>query len=107
MIRVDIKPLSVNDAYKGRHFPTQKLDDYKEALQYLLPNMEVPAGGLAVRYVSGLSSKAADGDNCIKAFQDALCQKYGFDDRTIWRWDIEKGMVKKGDEFIKFSIDAY
>ena len=107
MIRVDIKPLSVNEAYKGRHFPTQKLDDYKEALQYLLPTMEVPAGRLAVRYVFGVSSKNADGDNCVKAFQDALCEKYGFDDRTIWRWEFEKELVKKGAEFIKFEITKY
>jgi Holliday junction resolvase RusA-like endonuclease len=97
----------VNEAHKGRHFPTQKLDDYKNALGYLLPKMEVPTGRLAVQYVFGLSSKNTDGDNCGKAFQDALCEKYGFDDGDIFRWEVEKELVKKGGEFIKFSITRY
>jgi hypothetical protein len=36
-------------------------------------------------YESGVSSKASDGDNLIKSFQDTICEKYGFNDRDIYR----------------------
>ena len=56
----------------------------KTKLVYLLPRIEVPKGKLAVTYVFGVSSKAADGDNLVKALQDALVDKYGFNDRDIY-----------------------
>lgn len=34
---LDIKPLSINDAYRGRHFPTKAKTQYETALSYLLP----------------------------------------------------------------------
>jgi Holliday junction resolvase RusA-like endonuclease len=107
MIRVAIKPLSVNEAYKGRHFPTVKLTAYKETLSYLLPKMAIPAGRLSVSYIFGLSSKSADADNCVKAFTDALCRRYGFDDRMIFRFEVEKRIVPKGKEFAEFEIKTF
>jgi hypothetical protein len=44
--------------------------------------------------VFGVSSKASDGDNLIKAWQDALCEKCGFNDRDIYHWDVEKVIVR-------------
>ena len=43
-----------------------------------------------------MSSKNSDGDNLIKAFQDALAEQYGFNDRDIYRWEVEKRIVAKG-----------
>ena len=107
MIRIPIKPLSVNRSYQGRRFATPELTAYKEALGYLLPSMEIPKGKLAVKYIFGVSSKASDGDNLIKSFQDTICEKYGFNDRDIYRWEVEKVIVKKGDEYAAFSIDRF
>jgi Holliday junction resolvase RusA-like endonuclease len=64
----------------------------------------VPKGRLAVHYVFGVSSSNADGDNLIKAFQDALAEKYGFNDRDIYCWSVEKQVVPKGKEFIDFEL---
>jgi len=105
MIVVKIKPLSVNAAYQGRRFRTPELLAYQIELAYKLPKIKVPKEGtLAVRYRFGVSSKGADGDNLIKAFQDCLAERYGFDDRRIYHWDVEKVDVKKGEEFIAFEI---
>jgi len=104
MIRVPIKPLSVNRSYQGRRFATPELKAYKQALGYLLAPLSIPKGKLAVRYEFGVSSKASDGDNLIKSFQDTLCEKYGFNDRQIYRWEVEKKIVPRGEEYVAFEI---
>jgi len=102
--RIKIKGLSVNGAYRGRRFATAELQAYKGALQYLLPKIEVPKGKLQVRYEFGVSSKNADGDNLIKAFQDCLQEQYGFNDKMIYEWSGKKVDVSKGKEYIEFEI---
>ncbi len=107
MARIDIKPLSVNDAYRGRRFATKELTQYKNDLGWLLPKMEVPKGPLAVRYVFGVSSGRSDLDNCCKAFQDIIANQYGFDDSAIYCIEMEKVVVQKGKEFVEFEIESY
>ena len=60
-----------------------------------------------MKYVFGVSSKNADGDNAIKAFQDILAEYMGFNDREIYHWDITKVDVEKGEEFISFELSTY
>lgn len=107
MHHINIKPLSVNQSYKGRHFPTAKLLKYKNELHWELPrNIGIPKEGkLKVKYIFGVSSKKSDGDNLIKSFQDCLSEVYGFNDNQIYKWEVEKVDVKKGAEFIDFEIE--
>jgi hypothetical protein len=107
MKRIFIKPLSVNRSYQGRRFSTPELKAYKDALSYLLPRLTIPKGKLTVRYEFGVSSKASDGDNLIKSFQDTICEKYGFNDRDIYRWEVEEKIVSKGKEYAAFEINAH
>ena len=107
MVTIRIKPLSVNESYQGRRFSTPKLKAYKKTLGYLLPPLTIPKGKLAVRYEFGVSSKSSDADNCVKSFQDTLCEKYGFNDNMIYRLSIEKVDVKKGEEYAAFSIESF
>lgn len=104
MITIKIKPLSLNSAYRGRRFATPQLDVYKKSIHLLIPKIEVPIGKLKVKYVFGVSSKNSDGDNLIKCVQDAIAEKYGFNDKQIYKWEVEKIDVKKGEEFISFEI---
>jgi len=104
MIEVKIKALSVNEAYRGRRFKTNKYKAFEQELWYLLPNKNIPKGKLEIYYKFGLSSKGSDYDNCIKAFQDILQKKYVFNDNLIYKATIEKEDVKKGEEYIKFEI---
>jgi Holliday junction resolvase RusA-like endonuclease len=105
MITLRVKPISLNSAYRGRRFSTPELDAFKESVTYLLPQIEIPDGKLAVKYIFGTSSKNSDGDNLIKCFQDALAKKYGFNDKMIYKWEVEKIDCKKGEEFIEFEIN--
>src|SRR3990167_1055293 len=99
LIHLDLKPLSVNAAYRGRRFATKELVKYKTDVCRLLPRMIIPKKTkLAVRYIFGVSA-ATDGDNAIKAFQDALAERYVFNDKLIYEWHITKIAVPKGEEF--------
>lgn len=102
---VNIKPLSVNECWQGRRVKTTKHRNYRKELGHLLPKgVHIPEGNLEVAYTFKVSSKLADYDNLIKAFQDALCENYGFDDRQIFRAVIEKEIVPKGCESVSFEI---
>ena len=104
MNKVKIKPLSANNAWQGRRYKTEDYKVYERDLGFLLPKIDVPTGRLQVKYTFGLSNKGADGDNCIKQFQDIISKKYGFNDNKIYHWDVWKVDVKKGEEYIEFEI---
>src|SRR5580698_10546066 len=106
MTVIPIKPLTVNRAYQGRRFRTPELKAYQQELAYRLPKLVLPRGRLSVSYTFGVSSKSADGDNLVKAFQDALAEKYGFNDRDIYRWEVEKRIVPKGKEYVAFELTS-
>ena len=103
-MKIEIKPLSVNDCWQGRRFKTRDYKIYEQELLYLLPKIEIPKGKLHLKLRVGYSNKLSDIDNCLKPFVDILQKKYGFNDNKIYKLEIEKVDVKKGDEFIDFHI---
>ncbi len=108
MRRIDIKPLSVNDAWKGRRFKTVEYTAYEKELYYLLPReLKIPEGKLKLKIKWGFSSKGSDYDNPIKPFTDVLQKKYGFNDNRIYKASQEKIDVEKGKEFIEFKLSKY
>lgn len=107
MIKIDIKPLSVNDAWKGSRYKSNKYLKYQRDLRYLLPKIELPDPPYIVYYEFGFSSKGSDIDNPVKPLQDILSKKYGFNDNLIYRIVIDRVNVKKGEEYLKFKIESY
>lgn len=107
MPTINIKPLSVNEAWKGRRFKTDAYKRYERDVLLMLPSISIPAEKLSVSLRFGLSSKNADVDNPVKCFVDCLQKKYGFNDRNIYRMTLEKVDVKKGEEFIQFEIAPF
>lgn len=105
-IRIDLKPMSVNTAWKGKRFKSEEYDVYSQAVMALLPKFEMPAKPYRISYEFGFSTRNADIDNGIKPLQDILCKKYGFNDRDIYFMEIRKVIVKKGLEYIKFRIES-
>jgi len=103
---LQIKPLSVNEAFKGRKFRTDKYDLFIRNCLLILPKtILIPDEKnikLAIEF--GFSSKASDIDNCCKSFIDCLVKKYKVDDRFIQEMHVFKSIVKKGEEYIKFKI---
>lgn len=106
-MRIQVKALSVNGSYRGRRFSTPELKAFKEEVFLRLPRISVPSGPLMMRYEFGVSSSASDLDNCVKSFQDCLAEKYGFNDNKIYRCEMEKKVVPKGQEYIDFEIITY
>jgi len=107
LIKIDIKPLSVNEAWRGRRFKTDKYKQFERDLMFLLPGLSVPEGELFIQIEWGLSSKSADIDNPLKSFLDILQKKYSFNDKEIMELIVTKKHVSKGEEYIKFKIKPY
>lgn len=101
-----VKGISLNSAYRGRRFATPALECFKEAVWYELPKTDIDYTGkkLKIDYEFGVSSKNADGDNLVKAFQDVLASFYSFNDKQVYKWSGEKVDVKKGEEYCAFDI---
>lgn len=106
MIEIKIKPLSVNEAFKGKRFKTKEYDTFIHTMSVLLPPISLPQAPYSMNIVLGYSSKASDIDNGLKSLLDCLVKKYGFDDREIYQLNVKKEIVKKGSEFIKFEIKS-
>lgn len=105
MNQVDIKPMSVNQAWQGRRFKTPKYKAWREQISFMLPPVvEIPEGRMMLMVTFGVSSKLADMDNMLKPFIDALQDKYGFNDRQIYVGLVGKVDVPKGKEFIKWEL---
>lgn len=104
--KIYIKPLSVNEAFQGRRFRTNKYDLFIKNMLLILPkSIEIPDETnikLAIEF--GFSSKGSDIDNCCKSFIDCLVKKYKVDDRHIYEMHVFKTIVPKSKEYIKFRI---
>ena len=106
-IKIDIKPLSVNDAWQGRRYKTDKYETYERSMLWLLPRITMPEPPFMVYYEYGLSNQLSDFDNPTKQFQDCLSKKYGFNDKDIYLGIIRKVIVPKGREYVKFRIEHF
>jgi len=103
-LRLLVKPLSVNACFQGKRFKTKAYKDYEKEILLSLKPMEVKSGKLSLFLRFGLSSKNADIDNPVKPFVDCLQKRYGFNDRHIYRLEVIKEIVPKGEEFIEFEL---
>jgi len=104
--QIKIKPLSVNEAFKGKRFKTDLYNEFIQKMHSLLPNdLIIPNEKyIKISIQFGFSSRASDIDNCCKSFLDCLVKKYKVDDRNIYEMHVFKDIVKKGDEYIRFKI---
>jgi len=102
--KVNIKPLSVNEAWQGKRFKTNKYLKYEQDLLIILPILKLPKPPYFVYLEFGLSSKLADVDNPTKPFLDILQKKYKINDKDIFQLNIKKVIVPKYNEYISFLI---
>lgn len=105
MNRVNIRPLSVNEAYKGRRFDTDKKKAFVNSLLWMLPKKVDTFDKMQINIKLGFKSGASDIDNHIKAFLDCLQKKYKFNDNRVYRMVLDKEVVK--EPFIEFEILEY
>ena len=105
-MRLNIKPLSVNEAWQGRRFKTVKYNKYIKVVLMTLRPFNVPEGYLELTLTFGFSNKNSDFDNPVKCFVDCLQKKYVFNDKMIKRCIINVEHVKKGEDFIDWDLKA-
>jgi Holliday junction resolvase RusA-like endonuclease len=103
-MKVNINPISVNKCWQGRRFKTPDYKTYENELLYKLPDIKMCKGELTIKIEFGFSSKLKDIDNPLKPFLDILQKKYEFNDRDIFRLEVDKKIVPKGEEYIEFNI---
>lgn len=111
LIRLNVKPLSVNQAfsvYRGKKLKTKKYRQYeKTILAHLLKNkikIKLPAKGDLYLHLKIGVGRAFDCDNCAKPLIDIFQQYFKFNDNRITYLVIEKEIIKKGSEFIAFDL---
>ena len=104
-MKIQIKPLSVNQAWQGRRFKTPTYKKYEKDLMLLLPKDNYSSQKLGIEIEFGFSNSASDIDNPLKPFLDILQKKYLINDKQIYQLIVKKTITKKGDEFINFEID--
>lgn len=104
-MRIEIKPLSINEAWQGRRFKTNAYKAYSNHLSMLLKPFKMDLNGsLSLKVTFGYSSHASDIDNGLKPLIDVLQKKYQFNDNQIYELHVKKEIVKKGNEFINIEF---
>ena len=105
-MKLKVKPLSVNEVWQGRRYKTDTYKTYETLLLYMLPKTIYTNLGdkLRLKICFGMSSKASDIDNPVKPFIDILSKKYGFNDKNIYKLEVEKRITEKEQEYIEFEI---
>lgn len=106
MYRMNIKPMSVNEAWQGRRYRSKKYVQYCTNLLLLLPKLTVPKNNLEINFIFGITA-ISDIDNPLKLILDIFQKKYKFDDKQIMKLTVEKKIVKQGQEFFLFDIKPY
>lgn len=106
--QIDIKPLSVNKAWKGRHFKTADYLQYERDMEILLPkdnqHWDEP---IQVTYTFYLKNAAqTDVDNLIKPLQDILVRTGIIsNDRLIMSMTATK--FKDRRDRVEITIEPY
>ena len=108
-ISLDIKPLSVNKAWRGRKYKTNDYLDYETDVYFLLPNNQNVHGVVEIWYTFYLQNhKATDISNLIKLLEDVLVKKGIIDDdRFVYSFHVKKipsPVCKIEIEVLPFSI---
>lgn len=104
MIKIDIKPMSVNEAWQGKRYKTDAYKLYERTLLFMLPKIKLPEPPFQLEFEFGFSSSRSDWDNPIKPLQDILQKKYDFNDKDVFKAVVTKTKVAKGEDYLKFKI---
>ena len=103
-MKIEIKPLSVNEAWQGRRFKTVAYKRYERELLLLLPNISIPKNKLKLTLKIGFKNKASDIDNISKPLIDIFQKKYDFNDSQIYELHLYKEISEK--PFIEFDFEG-
>ena len=96
LIKLSVKPLTINLAYRGRRFKSKALVQFQKDVAWLLRGAKTIDGEVELRYKFYLQHYAiTDVGNCEKTITDCLVE-YGIisDDRFVKKITMEKFKAK-------------
>lgn len=104
-VKTEIKPLSVNQAWRGQRYKSNAYNKFIRDVTYVLPSqVNVPKDKIKLDIEFGFSNMGSDIDNPLKMFIDCLSKKYGFNDNRIMKLEVTKAKAKVGKEYIKWRL---
>jgi Holliday junction resolvase RusA-like endonuclease len=104
MVRINLPPLSVNKAWKGKRYKTNDYIKFEKNCLLLIPMQKIGNKPLELIINYGFSSKGSDIDNPNKLIIDILSKKLCFNDNLIYKITITKEIVAKGKEFFEYTL---
>ena len=115
--RFNVKPLSANKMFGHRGKTTFKTKDYLEYQNELRDEIRGEAeeddwpfasGFVRFNITAGLSNRGADLDNILKPLFDTYQSIYtDFNDNKVYKIEVEKVKVEKGEEFLEVTVEEY
>ncbi len=112
MIKLQIKPLSANNIWKGRKIKTKDYIKYERIIAYYVEQLteliKIPEAKKLIFVIRfGFSSRGSDVSNPIKATEDVLQNLLSYNDNQTYLLIAEKTIVPKGEEFFEFEFYSY
>lgn len=107
-LKLPIKALSTNKLYAGRktrswHYKKFRRQVFQLLEAYDKTNVRLE-GNLKMTIDVGFSSNLSDLSNATKGIEDVVAEWLGFNDRQIVTIELNKYLVKKGDEFTHMTL---
>lgn len=105
LMKIPIKPLSVNKAWQGRRYKTKEYKMFENQTLMLLPDKVYNYEKYSVKLIFYIKNVLkSDIDNFVKPFLDILVKKGIIkDDRYIYKLEAEKRKSK--EEYIEVFIN--
>lgn len=105
--RIDIKPLSDNKLWMWVHRKTPEYRKYESKILKMIPDdFKLEKRKTKIHFTFWFSNRRSDASNPLKALCDILWKKFEeWDDRMIYRLEVDKVITKKGEEFIHIEYE--
>lgn len=106
-ITLNIKPLSDNKLWKWVHRKTYEYLKYESKILKMIPDsFKLEKRMTRLHFTFWFSNRRSDASNPLKALCDILWKKFEeWDDRMIYRLEVDKVIVPKGEEFIHIEYE--
>lgn len=106
--KIDLRPLSVNEAWQGRRFKTKAYKEYEKNLLSLLPQMKAIEKPYSVIIYFYFGSPMRDIDNPVKLILDVMQKKWKWlNDRDIIQIKLKKFSTDKGNDHFYYRIESF
>jgi Holliday junction resolvase RusA-like endonuclease len=105
-VTLNIKPISINQAFQGRRFKTPVYKSFEKEMLLKMPSLILPKSPFKLTITYGFSNILCDLDNPTKLVTDIMQKKYMFNDRDIYEMVLYKKIVKKGMEYITYKLES-